>query len=110
MKNIKTLYRPVNGVELDLISGLRWESFPPRLPDQPIFYPVLNYQYAKEINDKWNIPFYGEGYIVEFDIDEEYIDKFEIQNVGGEVHNELWIPTEELENFNSHIIGKIRLI
>ncbi|MDJ0699325.1 MAG: hypothetical protein QNJ07_05670 [Woeseiaceae bacterium] len=38
----KTLYRPVGPAELDLIRDSGWQEFPPRLPEQPIFYPVLN--------------------------------------------------------------------
>ena len=34
------------------ISGYR--EFPPRLPHQPIFYPVLNEEYATQIARDWN--------------------------------------------------------
>jgi len=29
-------------------------AFPPRLPEQPIFYPVTNEKYAAEIASKWS--------------------------------------------------------
>jgi hypothetical protein len=32
------------------------------------------------------------------------------KTVGESVHKELWIPAEELENFNKHIIGQIKVI
>ena len=32
-----------------------------------------------------------------------------VENVGGSIHNELWVPAEELETFNTYIIGKIRI-
>ncbi len=105
-----TLYRPIGPKEMELIKDSNYTKFPPRLAEQPIFYPVINKEYAIEITEKWNIPAYGEGYVVEFDVDKEYLKKFEIQNVGGEIHNELWIPAEELEEFNSNIIGNIRVI
>jgi hypothetical protein len=44
-----TLYRPVGQKELDLIRELEYRAFPPRLPEQPIFYPVLNQEYAAQI-------------------------------------------------------------
>ena len=36
------LYRPVGPKELELIVASGYREFPPRLPEQPIFYPVLN--------------------------------------------------------------------
>lgn len=104
-----TLYRPVGPDELRLIKESGWKKFPPRLPEQPIFYPVLNEEYAIQINEQWNVPAYGSGFVTEFDIDKDYISKFQIQNVGGDIHNELWIPSEELEEFNKSIIGFIRV-
>jgi len=104
-----TLYRPVNSVELKLVRDSGWKRFPPRLEQQPIFYPVLNLEYAIEIN-KWNFSSYGEGFILEFDIRKKYLDLFEVQNVGDKYHNEYWIPAIELEEFNNNIIGIIRLV
>lgn len=105
-----TLFRPVNQAELDLIQELNFDEFPPRLPEQPIFYPVMNEEYAKQISQKWNVPAYGVGYVVKFEVDGGYAAKFEVQNVGGKVHDELWVPSEELAEFNQHIIGKIMVI
>ena len=104
------LYRPVSTAELDLISENDYEKFPPRLPEQPIFYPVLNYEYAREIAEKWNTKTSDhKGYVTEFEVDDEYIKNFEVHTVGAKHHQELWIPAEELENFNRHITGKIRI-
>ena len=105
-----TLFRPVNQAELDLIEKSGWKAFPPRLPDQPIFYPVMNETYAREITEKWNVPAFGVGYVVKFEVDSDYLSKFNVKNVGGAIHNELWVPSEELEEFNSHIIGVIENI
>jgi hypothetical protein len=103
------LYRPVNAVELKLIEESDWKKFPPRLPEQPFFYPVLNEEYAIQINKEWNVPAYGSGFVTRFRVDKGYISKFEMQNVGGDIHNELWVPAEELEEFNRHIIGVIEV-
>ena len=43
------LYRPIGEAERVLIEKSGYTKFPPRLPEQPIFYPVLNEQYAEEI-------------------------------------------------------------
>lgn len=106
------LYRPVGTRELELIKADGYEGYPQRLPEQPIFYPVLNEKYASEIASQWNVKYNNDhrGYVTEFEIDDEYIRQFEIHTVGNTYHQELWIPAEELEIFNRHIIGKIRII
>mgnify|MGYP006165151807 CR=1 FL=1 len=104
-----TLYRPVGPLELELIEQSGWKKFPPRLPEQPIFYPVMNEEYAVQIARDWNVPASGSGYVTKFDVDSEYLQKFEVQNVGGHMHNELWVPAEELEEFNSKIVGVIEV-
>ncbi len=101
------LYRPVGPEELALVEQLGWKKFPPRLPEQPIFYPVMNEEYAIQIARDWNVP--ASGYVTKFAVNTAYISKFEIQNVGGEIHNELWVPAEELEAFNSNIVGLIEV-
>lgn len=101
------LFRPVNQAELDLIKESNWTKFPPRLPEQPIFYPVMNEEYAIQISTEWNLPAYGVAYVTKFSVNSEYLKKFNVENVGGHIHNELWIPAEELEEFNSNIVGKI---
>lgn len=102
-----TLFRPVGPEELKLIEDSGWKAFPPRLPEQPIFYPVMNEEYAIQIARDWNVPFSGSGFVTRFQVETEYLKQFEVQNVGGPIHNELWVPAEELAEFNSHIMGRI---
>lgn len=107
------LYRPAGEKEKELIEKSGYTAFPPRLDWQPIFYPVLNERYAEEIAGKWNTkdPDSGyKGYVTKFEINDDYISAYEVQTVGASYHQELWIPAEELENFNSHIIGKIEIV
>ncbi|MDQ1085498.1 hypothetical protein [Siphonobacter sp. SORGH_AS_1065] len=105
-----TLFRPVSKKELDLIAQSNWTKFPPRLPEQPIFYPVTNLEYARQITVQWNVPAYGNGYVTQFEVNSDYLKKYAIENVGGPIHNELWVPAEELEEFNSHIVGVIEVV
>lgn len=108
-----TLYRPVGHFELELIRQLDFKAFPPRLEIQPIFYPVLNEEYAIYIAKEWNTTDKASGYtgyVTRFEVDDEYVSKFEIQVVGASIHEELWVPAEELEEFNSHIVGEIEII
>lgn len=110
--NIKTLYRPVGIKELALIADSDWKRFPPRLEWQPIFYPVLNEEYAIQIARDWNTndPFSGYcGIVTTFNLNKDHYKKYAVQNVGGEIHNELWIPAEELKEFNENICGTISI-
>lgn len=112
MKTI-TLYRPIGEKELILIAEANYKAFPPRLTWQPIFYPVLNEEYATEIASKWNTTDeFGNylGFVTEFEIQEEEFLKYKVENVGGKIHNELWVPSEKLEDFNNSIIGEINII
>ena len=105
-------FRPTGWQELKLIADSDWRAFPPRLPDQPIFYPVLNFEYARQIAEGWNTRYNNPpcGFVTRFEIEDEYASRFETQTVGAREHQELWVPAEQLEEFNAHIIGKIALI
>jgi uncharacterized protein (TIGR03067 family) len=104
---ITKLYRPVGPEELALIEESEWKAFPPRLPEQPIFYPVTNEEYAIQIARDWNVKASGSGYVTEFEIDATYVSKFPKKIVGGKNHEELWVPADELAVFNAKIVGKI---
>ncbi|MNI88490.1 hypothetical protein D3C73_1457970 [compost metagenome] len=80
---------------------------------QPIFYPVLNQAYAEQIALEWNTQDEFSGYcgiVTRFNVTEAIFSNYAIENVGDEIHNELWIPAEELSMFNENIIGKIEVI
>jgi hypothetical protein len=102
---IVTLYRPVGPQELELVRASGYREFPPRLPEQPIFYPVLNEEYARQIARDWNTKASGVGYVPRFQVRREFTDKHEVHVVGGAVHQEYWIAAEELEEFNGNIVG-----
>jgi hypothetical protein len=108
-----TLYRPVGPKEFSLIRQLSWAAFPPRLPDQPIFYPVLTFDYAEKIARDWNstraVTGYA-GHVTAFEITDELAARYPVQVAGGEAHRELWVPADELTAFNKGIVGPIRLI
>jgi hypothetical protein len=112
MNKTVTLYRPVGQKELHLIEGSGFSAFPPRLPEQPIFYPVVNEAYAAMIARDWNAKYNEDkvGYFTKFEVLKAFIDAFEIKVVGGAVHQEYWIPASELEEFNRNIVGKIEVI
>ncbi len=106
------LYRPVGTKELELIKQSNYREFPPRLPEQPIFYPVLNERYATEIASVWNVKYNDDhrGYVTKFEVDDEYCGQFAVHQVGDAYHKELWVPAEQLKEFNAHILGEIQVI
>mgnify|MGYP001557351489 CR=1 FL=1 len=104
-----TCYRPVGQKELDLIKDSGYKKWPPRLPMQPIFYPVTNEKYAIELT-QWNIKDFGKGYVTSFQVNKDFMDKYKIECVGASHHLEWWIPAEELEELNENIVGEIEVI
>jgi hypothetical protein len=105
-----TPFRPVGPTELQLIAESGWRRFPPRLPEQPIFYPVENEEYARQIARDWNVENSGEGHVLRFTIDAAFIARYPVQQVGNRLHLERWIPAEDLDELNDRIVGPIEVI
>ncbi|HVZ94604.1 MAG TPA: hypothetical protein VG797_08840 [Phycisphaerales bacterium] len=104
------LWRPVGPQELKLLEASGMREFPPRLPDQPIFYPVLSEAYATKIARDWNVPASGSGYVTRFRVRSDFIARYEVQEAGGREHLEYWIPAEDLPAFNDAIEGQIEVV
>jgi len=105
-----TLYRPTGPEELELVRQSGMKRFPPRLPQQPIFYPVLTEEYAAKIASGWNVRESGSGFVLRFRVPVSVLRKWPAQLAGGLEHQELWVLAEELEAFNDAIIGEIEVI
>jgi hypothetical protein len=104
------LWRPTGPEELALVAQSAWRSWPPRLADQPIFYPVLNREYATKIARDWNVPRSGAGYVMRFRVRRSFLDGYAVQQAGGRTILEYWIPAEDLDGLNANIIGRIELV
>jgi hypothetical protein len=107
------LFRPVGPKELARIRESGFRAFPPRLHYQPIFYPVMNEEYARKIARDWNATRSEtgyRGYVTRFRVKVDYISRFEVQTVGASWHKELWVPADELEDFNENIVGLIEVL
>lgn len=102
-------YRPVGEKELELVKQSGNKSWPPRLPEQPIFYPVTNESYAIGVT-KWNVTDFGKGYVTKFRLKKSFLDHYPIKCVGGSEHTEWWIPAEDMDKLNANIVGEIELI
>ncbi len=104
------LFRPVGVAEMLLVEASGFRGFPPRLPEQPIFYPVCNEAYAVEIAARWNTGADGGGFVTRFAVRADHLAKYERHIVGARHHEEYWIPAEELDAFNAAIVGTIAIV
>ncbi len=105
-----TLWRPVGPEELELIKQADMRAFPPRLPGQPIFYPVTTEEYATKIARDWNVRASGVGFVTKFQVRSAYLSQYDVQLAGGRAHQEYWIPAEDLAAFNDAIVGEIEIV
>jgi hypothetical protein len=112
LEQTTVLFRPVGEDELRLIAESGYHAFPPRLPGQPIFNPVLNEEYATQIARDWNAKNSDakSGYVTRFAVKADYLSQFHVQKVGGTRHLEYWIPADKLAEFNQNIVGLIEVI
>lgn len=105
-----TLCRPVGPKELELIAASGYRELPPRLPDQPIFYPVLHEEYARQVAREWNVPASGAGYVIRFAVRKDFADQYPVRTVGSPVHQELPVSADELPELNRVIVGLLEAI
>ena len=110
MSETVTLWRPTGPEELKLVEEAGWRAWPPRLPEQPIFYPVTTEAYAVKIARDWNVPASGSGFVTRFEVRKDFLDQYDVQVAGGREHEEYWIPAEELDAFNAAILGEIIVV
>jgi hypothetical protein len=108
-----TLFRPVGQREFELIQASEYREYPQRPPAQPIFYLDLNEAYATHIAREWNTKDVASGYMARLtrvQVRLDYLSAYSVKMVGNPPHQELWIPVEELPEFNANIVGFIEVI
>jgi hypothetical protein len=110
MSETVTMYRPIGPLELQLVSESGFRRWPPRIPEQPIFYAITNERHAIEIATRWNVKDSGIGYIAKFAVRSEFVERYVIQEIGEAHQAEWWIPEEDLEELNDNIVGLIEVI
>jgi hypothetical protein len=88
-------------------------EFPLRLAWQPLFYPVLNEEYAVEIARDWNTKDAASGFagfVTRFAVRADFLAQYEVRTVGASRHQEYWIPAERLAELNRNIVGVIEVV
>jgi hypothetical protein len=74
---------------------------------------VLTEEYAVAIARDWNTKDNDNGnvgYVTAFNVDSNYLASYEVHDVGGRELQEYWVPAEQLDEFNSHIVGRIEVL
>ena len=112
---LTALYRPVGQGELDLIAASGWRKFPPRLGHQPILLSRSDQsEYATKIARDWNTKDAvsgNVGYVLRFSVRADALERWPPQQgAAGVTFRELWVPAEELDDFNAAIVGAIEVI
>lgn len=105
-----TLWRPVGPAELDLLRAAGMRAWPPRLPEQPIFHPVLNHGYAAAITREWNVRASGSGHVTRFRVRTGFARRYPTRRAGGPDHLELWVPAADLDELNRNLVGRITVL
>ena len=106
----QTLYRAVGPGQLIAIADSQWQEFPPRLSHQPFFYAFCNAKYARLVAKDWNVKKSGAGFVMRFEVDEDFISQFPKRNARSDIYSEVWVPAAQLIQLNQHIVGSIHLM
>lgn len=106
------LYRPLDAEEYHAIEARRFHGFPPRSEEQPIFTALLSEEGASQIARHMRISKQADNtvYVVSFLVDDAYIRQFPVQQAHERDRRALWIPADELDILNQHLIGDIRVL
>ncbi|MBR5372478.1 MAG: hypothetical protein IK130_09720 [Oscillospiraceae bacterium] len=106
------LYRPISGEEYRAIEERGFQGFPKRTEGQQILTVLLSQDGAMEIARRLRVEKQKDNkvYVVSFLVEDSYIRQFPVQYREKPEYSALWIPAEETEILNQHIIGKIRLV
>ena len=106
------LYRPISAEEYREVEALQFHRFPPRSAEQPLFAALLSEEGASQIARRMRIAKQSDNtaYVVSFLVDDAYIRQFPVQHATDQDRRALWIPAEEMEILNQHLIGNIRVL
>lgn len=106
------LYRPLNAEEYRGIEARSFRGFPPRSGEQQLFTALLSEEGASQIAKHMRVAKDSENivYVVSFLVEDAYIRQFPVQHAEVRERRALWLPAEEVDILNQHLIGNIRVI
>lgn len=106
------LYRPMSAEEYKAVAAKEFRGFPPRTEEQPLFAALLSQTGAERIAKHMRIEKRAEhtAYVVSFLVEDSFIRQFPVQHDDEPDYRAVWIPAEDVELLNQHLIGKIRML
>ena len=110
MTNTVALYKSVSPTLLSHLIHVDWRYFVPESPDQKLFAPKLHLPFAEMLARQIDAATHCAGYVVSFEVQKTYLNRYEITTVAYEEHEEYCIPIHDLSEMNKFIEGKIKLV
>ena len=104
------LYKSLTPAQFAGVIQSDWRELAAESPDQKMFYPKLNRQYAEMVARMLNLAHYNAAYVVKFNVNALFLARYEIQTVAYDEHQEYKIPIEDLPLLNCHIVGIIEVV
>jgi len=59
---------------------------------------------------RWNVKHAGVGYVTRFRVRKDFLDRYDVHQVGGRAILEYWIPADDLDAFNANLVGTIDVV
>ncbi len=110
MSGTVTLYKSVSPTQLSHLMAVDWRYFIPESPAQKFFAPKLHLSFAEMLARQIEVASHCAGYVVSFEIQETFIDSYEVSTLAYEEYEEYCIPIEDLGAMNRGIEGRIKLV
>jgi hypothetical protein len=114
MNDTVVLFRPIGCQELELIEKSGFTQFPPQAFSPAYLLSSSEPRVRRKVARDWNTKDADSGYmgyVTRFRVRRDYLSKYPVQLVGARsVHEEYWIPAEDLEQFNENLVGLIEII
>lgn len=106
------LYRPLSAEEYSQIAERQFTGFPPCRDGQQLFTLLLSQQGAEAIARRMRIAKQSEPvvYVVSVNAEDAFIRQYPVQHKEDPDRRAVWIPADEVDILNQHLVGKIRLI
>lgn len=105
-----TLWHPAGPDEIDHIRASGWRQWPPVPHERLYFYPILNESFAISGARHWNSLGTGVKYVLRLYTETDFIRRYSTRSFGGSAAPMLWVPVEDMHEFNAHIVGLIEVV
>ena len=106
----RVLYQSLTPAQFAAVIRSGWRQFSADSAEQKFFYPKCRLAYAEMIARMFNVAHYSAAYVVQFRLPLCFLQRYQIQSIAYEEHQEYRIPTADLAAMNQHIVGRIEVV